>query len=424
MLRTLSLPAPVTKPGTIEVLGRHYPTDSYTNITPAILSRLNARLIDKPAHPLATLKALIEDYFADYALFSSFPPLVTPKQNFDDLSFAPDHPGRAVTDSYYVNKDLMLRTHTSAHEVEIFAAGHKKWLLTADVFRRDEIDASHYPIFHQMEGARLFKHDRTATSASLIEENERLSSELSYENVQLEDKTRVDSGNPYQSYHDPQLADLVTQNLKYTLSLMFFKLFAGVAGASKSNPLQIRWIPAFFPFTSPSYEVEVLFRDKWLELLGCGVIQQATLANSKIENEIGWAFGLGLERIAMILYQIPDIRLFWSEDPRFLGQFQPGKITTFKPFSKYPGTWRDVSFWLPERFHSNDFCDIVRVVAGDLAEEVTLFDQFKHPMTGKESMCFRITFRSMERNLENTEVNVLTNIIKDRATKELGVEIR
>ena len=100
---------------------------------------------------------------------------------------------------------------------------------------------------------------------------------------------------------------------------------------------------------------------------------------SDISDEIGWAFGLGLERIAMILFQIPDIRLFWSNDPRFLNQFKPDQITPFKPYSRYPGTSRDVSFWLPftassegTRFHPNDFCDLVREVAGDLAEEVTL----------------------------------------------------
>ncbi|KAL5511865.1 MSF1 [Sanghuangporus vaninii] len=427
-------PPTFRKPSTIEVLGTHYPKDEYTNITPAILSRLNSHLLTNPAHPLATLKSHIESHFSDYDHFgaSAFSPLVTPKQNFDDLSFAPDHPGRSVTDSYYVNKDLMLRTHTSAHEVQVFASGYKKWLLTADVFRRDEIDASHYPIFHQMEGARLWKHNRAESAKPLEEENERLRAELTAENLHLEDQTRVNEENPYQPYHDPQLADLVTQNLKYTLSLMLFKLFGGVADASRSNPLQIRWIPAFFPFTSPSYEVEVLFQEKWLEILGCGVVQQATLTNAKVDNEIGWAFGLGLERIAMILYQIPDIRLFWSSDPRFLTQFKPGEITSFKPFSKYPGSWRDVSFWLPGpkertmqgKFHSNDFCDLVRVVAGDLAEEVTLIDQFRHPKTSRKSMCFRIVFRSMERNLEGTEVNALTDVIKKRAVREMGVEIR
>ena len=88
---------------------------------------------------------------------------------------------------------------------------------------------------------------------------------------------------------------------------------------------------------------------------------------------MGRAFGLGLERIAMILFSIPDIRLFWSEDPRFLSQFTHGKIDTFKPYSKYPATYRDISFWKPSRdMHDNDLYDVVRDVAGDLVEDVTV----------------------------------------------------
>ena len=87
---------------------------------------------------------------------------------------------------------------------------------------------------------------------------------------------------------------------------------------------------------------------------------------------MGWAFGLGLERIAMVLFSIPDIRLFWSEDPRFLSQFQQGKINVFQPYSKYPSCFKDVSFWLPQEkpLHENDFCDLVRDTAGDLVEDV------------------------------------------------------
>jgi phenylalanyl-tRNA synthetase beta subunit len=88
---------------------------------------------------------------------------------------------------------------------------------------------------------------------------------------------------------------------------------------------------------------------------------------------MGWAFGLGLERIAMILYSIPDIRLFWSEDPRFLSQFTHGKISTFKPYSKYPASYRDVSFWKSSNdMHDNDLYDVVRDVAGDLVEDVAI----------------------------------------------------
>jgi phenylalanyl-tRNA synthetase alpha chain len=154
-LRTLS----TAPPSHLTLLGKQYPTDSITNISPTIISKLPLRLHTQPFHPLNTLRTLIESHFPDYAHLSSFSPLVTPYKNFDELSFPADHPGRSVTDSYYVNKDLMLRTHTSAHEVDVFRSGKTKWLLTADVYRRDEIDGSHYPVFHQMEGARIFSSD-------------------------------------------------------------------------------------------------------------------------------------------------------------------------------------------------------------------------------------------------------------------------
>jgi phenylalanyl-tRNA synthetase alpha chain len=91
-----------------------------------------------------------------------------------------------------------------------------------------------------------------------------------------------------------------------------------------------------------------------------------------VRGKIGWAFGLGLERIAMILFQIPDIRLFWSRDARFLDQFASGEITAFKAYSKFPPCYKDVSFWTGpgEEVHENDFCDLVRDVAGDLVENV------------------------------------------------------
>ena len=150
----------------ISVLGQSYPTDAYTNITPSIVSKFGQALHAQPGHPLCTLRTRIEHHFADYAHLSPASPLVTPYQNFDSLSFPADHPGRARTDSYYLNRDLMLRTHTSAHEVDTFRSGAPRWLLTADVYRRDEIDASHYPVFHQMEGASLFGADPASARAS------------------------------------------------------------------------------------------------------------------------------------------------------------------------------------------------------------------------------------------------------------------
>ncbi|KAM4824432.1 phenylalanine--tRNA ligase, mitochondrial-like [Urocitellus parryii] len=101
------------------------------------------------------------------------------------------------------------------------------------------------------------------------------------------------------------------------------------------------------------------------------------------QDRIGWAFGLGLERLAMILYDIPDIRLFWSEDERFLKQFRISDINQkvkFQPLSKYPAVINDISFWLPsENYTENDFYDLVRTIGGDLVEKVDLIDKFEHP---------------------------------------------
>ncbi|KAG9226307.1 hypothetical protein CCMSSC00406_0003186 [Pleurotus cornucopiae] len=406
----------------LDILGERYATDEITNITPAIISKLSERLHTQHGHPLSTLRALIEGHYADYTHVSSFSPLVTPFKNFDELSFPKDHPGRSVTDSYYVNKDLMLRTHTSAHEVEVFGKGETKWLLTADVYRRDEIDGSHYPVFHQMEGARIF--DATPTGMKEVEEdNERLSYHLARSNIVIEDVPHLAPTNPNQPEHNPLHSELVAKNLKLSLNALMLTLFGT---SNRTEPLRVRWIEAYFPFTSPSFEVEVFFRGKWLEILGSGVVRQATLDTAKVPDKLGWAFGLGLERIAMILYSIPDIRLFWSKDERFLSQFQQGAIATFKPYSKYPSCFKDVSFWLPQEanLHENDFCDLIRDVTGDLVEDVKTVDRFVHPKTNRTSLCYRINYRSMDRSLSNEEVNEIQSLVVSRLKDAFGVEIR
>ena len=259
----------------LQILGNSIPTDEITNVTPTILSKIHLRLHSQPSHPLGILRSLIESHYPDFSHFSSLSPFVSPYQNFDELSFPPDHPSRSLTDNYYLNKGLMLRTHTSAHEVEMFRQGETKWLLTADVYRRDEIDASHYPVFHQVEGARIF--DANASGMKEVEEdNERLSQLLARSNIVIEDVPHLSPTNPVQPSHDPQFAKLLSLNLKLSLNSLILKLFGGSAN-SPSNPLRVRWIEAYFPFTSPSFEVEVFFQGKWLEILGSGVIQQATL---------------------------------------------------------------------------------------------------------------------------------------------------
>lgn len=263
-------------PSHLEILGERYPTDAITNITPAIMSKVPLRLHTQPGHPLSTLRSLIESHYPDFAHLSSVSPLVTPFKNFDELSFPKDHPGRSVTDSYYINRDMMLRTHTSAHEVEVFRRGETKWLLTADVYRRDEIDGSHYPVFHQMEGARIFDADASGMK-EVEEDNARLFHHLAHSNIIIEDIPHISASNPVQSSHNPRHSELVALNLKLSLNSLMLKLFGGASEASSENPLRVRWIEAYFPFTSPSFEVEVFFRGKWLEILGSGVVRQATL---------------------------------------------------------------------------------------------------------------------------------------------------
>ena len=385
--RHLSTISPAKTP--LEILGHQFSTDDYTNITPAIISKTALQLHAKPNHPLSTLRQLIESAYPDFSHVSNISPLVTPYQNFDELSFPADHPGRSVTDSYYANRNMMLRTHTSAHEVEMFRKGETKWLLTADVYRRDEIDASHYPVFHQIEVARIFGTDASGVK-EVKEDNARLSGILAKSSILIEDIPHISPTNPAQHNHDPALSKLMAQNLKLSLNYLLLKLFGGVSGSTNENPLRVRWIEAYFPFTSPSFEVEVFFHGKWLEILGSGVMRQATLDTAGdfpngfpklnfrslfcigVQNKIGWAVGLGLERIAMVLFSIPDIRLFWSEDPRFLSQFKQGNINAFQSYSKYPSCFKDVSFWTPQNagFHENDFCDIIRDTAGDLVENV------------------------------------------------------
>ena len=136
---------------------------------------------------------------------------------------------------------------------------------------------------------------------------------------------------------------------------------------------------------------------------------------------------------AQVLFGIPDIRLFWSTDSRFVDQFSDGQIRHFVPFSKYPPCFKDLSFWepLPEDrpddeapFHANDLNELVRECGGDLVERVDSIDEFTHPKTGRTSHCFRVTYRSMERSLTNAEVDDLQLRLREACPERLGVELR
>lgn len=156
------------------------------------------------------------------------------------------------------------------------------------------------------------------------------------------------------------------------------------------------------------------------------------LSKAGVHNSIGYAFGLGLERLAMILYQIPDIRLFWSDDSGFLSQFREEDLNstiTYKAVSQYPQCANDLSFWLPEdlpleAFEVNDFYELVRNIGGDVVEQVKLNDKFTHPKTGRNSMTFRIVYRHMERTLTQKEANNVHNRISAELVEKFRVTIR
>ncbi|CAO3702227.1 unnamed protein product [Rhizopus stolonifer] len=361
--------------------------DDWTNVTPTVLSKVHRKLHLQPQNPISIIRQLIESNFENFKTFNDLSPVVTTQQNFDDLYIPSDHPSRTRSDNYYLNKDHVLRAHTSAHQLNGLASGHDRFLISGDVYRRDEIDSSHYPVFHQIEGFFYMDDDVQKLSNELA----RLQTKET-PNIELVDDTLIKPENPVQDCHRVESVDLITGHLKHSINAMIRSLFAD------EPDLKVRWIDAYFPFTSPSWEVEIWYKGEWLEVLGCGVVNQKIMNQAKLENKIGWAFGMGLERLAMVLFGIPDIRLFWSEDERFIQQFTPGKINKFVPFSKYPPCIKDISFWLPKvEWNENDFCELVRGIAGDIVENVSLIDDFTHPKTNRRSMCYRINYRSMDR---------------------------
>ena len=327
------------------------------NTPSSILAAIPRRLHLQPDHPLTITRKLIESRFPKYKTHNELFPIVTTGQNFDSLGFPLDHIGRSRTDTYYLNKETVLRTHTSAHQADTFRENESEgYLISADVYRRDAIDRSHYPVFHQMEGARTWDRQQAEKEgkslARIIQDD---TAKIPRHDIAVDDPnpTFYSERNPLQAAHSPEETEAITAHLKRTLEDMVVTIFnaaksaADTDSASRDEPLKVRWVEAYFPFTSPSWELEVYWQGDWLEVLGSGIISQHILNNASVSNRVGWAFGLGLERIAMLLYSIPDIRLFWSEDTRFLSQFSEEQpIRRFVPFSKYPACFKDVSFWL------------------------------------------------------------------------------
>jgi phenylalanyl-tRNA synthetase alpha chain len=234
-------------------------------------------------HPISLVKNQIVDIFSRIGFtVSEGPEMEDDWHNFTGLNLPEYHPARDMQDTFFLqtNPDMLLRTHTSSVQMR-YMESHQPPIRTVSpgrVFRNEDISARSHCIFHQVEGLYI--------------------------------DTNV------------SFADL-KQTLLYFTKEMF--------GKSK-----IRLRPSYFPFTEPSAEVDIYWGLEtevdykitkgtgWLEIMGCGMVDPNVLKNVNIDSTkySGFAFGMGIERIAMLLYQIPDIRMFYENDIRFLEQFK------------------------------------------------------------------------------------------------------
>jgi|TARA_X000000950_G_C13877966_1_gene645667 phenylalanyl-tRNA synthetase alpha chain len=222
-------------------------------------------------HPINHMKDSIMSLLVSFGFeIVDGPEIETEEFNFDMLNIKKTHPARQMHDTFYVQKKLnLLRTHTSP--VQIRGMLEKKpplaFISGGKVYRKDD-DATHLPMFHQIEGI-------------LIDENVSFS------------------------------------NLKDLIYKIVYALFG--------EDIELRFRPSFFPFTEPSAEVDILSQEgEWLEILGCGLVNPIVLENCNIDSNSysGLAFGLGIERIAMLKHGVKDIREFYKSNLDFLSQFK------------------------------------------------------------------------------------------------------
>lgn len=301
---------------------------------------------------------------------------------FDLFNMPEGHPARSTSDTYYVDPQHVLRTHDTVFwhyyltHPEIKKRIENKETLGAicygKVYRKDEIDRRHMNVFHQFGGLYIAPDDK---------------------------KT------------------ITPDDLKTALSQIAKSIFG--------EEVEFRFYDHNFPYTDPSFEMEAFINGQWIEMLGSGMARKSVLKNFGLEGYHGWAFGFGLERLAIASMSLPDIRLLWSEDERVKKQLKLGQ--KFVEVSKYPPVVRDISFIVPNSFVVNDYFDVVRETLGDLAEEVTLLDKYENAEKfgeGNVSYAYRITYRSLDRTLTNEEVDALHKKLEGKTIEIFGAKIR
>jgi len=343
-------------------------------------------LTKKENSPVKILTDTIKDLhrFKDFDIVD-FPRIVTVEENFDILNAPKDHPSRSESDTYYLNKTNILRTQTTAmwpyylrnKEVleRLEREGEVRALAPGIVFRKDEIDRKHFPAFHQIDGLLICRKDKKI--------------------ITLEDLKEVE---------------------------------AEMTKAVFGPDVEFRFLVDSFPFTDPSVQIEIMHNGDWMEVVGSGLVHSQVLKNLNIDPEVynGWAFGFGLERLAMVKMGIPDIRILWSADERITSQFKDIN-SKYKEVSRFPETSRDISFIINKGINLNNYYEIVRDFAENLIEEVKLVDEFENAEkfgADKKSYTFRIVYRSPERTLTNDEINKIQEEIREKTKQDLNAVLR
>lgn len=309
------------------------------------------------------------------------PEIVPTKILFDLFNMPPRHLARSKSDTYYVNENYVLRTHDTVfwyyylNHPDIKKKIENKETLGAicygKVYRKDEIDCRHMNVFHQFGGWLITPDDKKK---------------------------------------------ITPEDLKNVLSEIATSIFGNI---------NFRFYDHDFPYTDPSFEMEAEIGGQWIEMAGCGMVRKSVLSTLGLEGYHGWAFGFGLERLAIASMELPDIRLLWSEDSRVKKQLKMGN--KFKEVSKYPPIIRDISFIVKNDFVPNDYFDFVREEAPGLIEEVSLIDKYENEEKfgqGKISYAFRITYRSLDRTLTSAEVDYIHKKMENVTTKVFGGIVR
>ncbi|MBI1999067.1 MAG: hypothetical protein HYS74_00225 [Parcubacteria group bacterium] len=312
------------------------------------------------------------------------PEIVGVRESFDLFNFPDGHPARSTSDTYYVNDTTILRTHTTimwyywlmrAEIKEKIAARESIGALSyGKVYRKDEIDRNHMNVFHQMDGWYIAPKEK--------------------EKITIDD-----------------LKEVLTE----------------IAQTIFGKNTEYRFNEDQFPYTDPSIEMEIRIGDRWVEVLGSGIVRPIVLKNLGVDPDVynGWAFGFGLERLAIISMSLPDIRLLWVNDPRIKQRLHLG--SAYVPVSKYPPITRDISFIVSKDFIPNNYFDLIRDLGGDLVEEVKLIDTYENSEKfgpEKASYTYRIVYRSNDRTLVSEEVDKIQDELYKQTASQFHAELR